>query len=80
VFRGQDVEEISELKRQGLSIRAISRLTGYNRRTIKKYLQTPTSRPVYGPRGEPESKLEPFKSYIQGRLQSGGVERASFNA
>ena len=29
LFRGKDVEEISELKREGLSIRAISQLTGY---------------------------------------------------
>jgi len=27
VFRRKDVEEISELKREGLSVRAISRLT-----------------------------------------------------
>jgi hypothetical protein len=38
VFRGKDVEEISELKQEGLSIRAISQLTGYSRRTIGKYL------------------------------------------
>jgi hypothetical protein len=38
VFRGKDVEEISELKREGLSMRAISRLTGYGRKTISKYL------------------------------------------
>jgi len=44
VFRGKDVEEISELKREGLSIRAISRLTGYSRRTISKYLLAPTGR------------------------------------
>jgi len=31
VLRGRDVQEIEELKRQGLSIRAISRLTGYDR-------------------------------------------------
>jgi len=35
------VQEIEELKRQGLSIRAISRLTGYDRKTIRKYLTQP---------------------------------------
>jgi transposase len=34
VLRGKDVHEIEELKRQGLSIRAISRLTGYDRKTM----------------------------------------------
>jgi hypothetical protein len=29
MLRGKDVQEIEELKRQGLSIRAISPLTGY---------------------------------------------------
>jgi transposase len=65
------VEEISELKRGGLSIRAISRLTGYERKTISKYLLKPTSRPVYGPRPAPVSKLEPFKPYLKERLQAG---------
>jgi transposase len=65
------VEEVVELKRQGLSIRAISRLTGYDRTTISKYLSTPAHRPVYGPRTPVESKLEPFKRYLKERLQAG---------
>jgi len=71
VFRGKDVEEINELKRAGLTIRAISRLTGYDRKTISKYLLAPTSRPVYGPRSAAVSKLDPFKPYLRGRLQAG---------
>lgn len=49
MFRGRDVEEISELKREGLSIVAISELTGYDRKTVRKYLIERTGRPVYGP-------------------------------
>ena len=45
--RGKDVQEIEELKRQGLSIRAISRLTGYDRKTVRKYLIRPEGVPVY---------------------------------
>ncbi len=71
MFRGKDVEEISEVKREGLSIRAISRLTGYDRKTISKYLLKPTNRPVYGPRPLPVSKLEPFKPYLKERLKAG---------
>lgn len=38
MFRGKDVEEISELKREGLSIHAISRLTGFRRGTISVFI------------------------------------------
>jgi transposase len=71
VLRGRDVEEVVELKLQGLSIRAISRLTGYDRTTISKYISVPTGRPVYGPRTPVVSKLEPFKLYLKERLQAG---------
>ena len=49
MLRGKDVQEVEELKRQGLSIRAISRLTGYDRKTIRKYLVQPNGVPAYGP-------------------------------
>jgi transposase len=67
------VDEIKELKREGLSIRAISRLTGYDRKTIGRYLLAPAGRPVYGPRPMPPSKnkLEPFKPYLKERLKAG---------
>ena len=71
MLRGRDVEEVVELKRQGLSIRAISRLTGYDRTTISQYLSTPAGRPVYGPRTLVQSKLEPFKPYLEERLRAG---------
>ena len=71
MLRGKDVEEINELKRQGLGIRAISRLTGYDRRTITRYLLKVTGKPSYGPRPAPVSKLEPFKPYLKERLQAG---------
>ena len=71
MLRGRDVDEIVELKRQGLSIRAISRMTGYDRKTIGRYLAEPSSRPVYGPRAAAESKLEPFKAYLKERLRAG---------
>ena len=71
MLRGRDVDEINELKREGLSIRAISRLTGYDRKTISRYLLAPTGRPVYGPRPAAVGKLEPFKPYLKERLQAG---------
>jgi transposase len=71
MFRGKDVEEINQLKREGLSILAISNLTGYDRKTIRKYLLTPTARPVYESRPVPVSKLAPFEGYLGERLQAG---------
>jgi len=65
------VEEINQLKREGLSILAISNLTGYDRKTIRKCLLTPTTRPVYPPRPAPERKLAPFEAYLEERLQAG---------
>ena len=71
MLRGKDVQEIEELKRQGLSIRAISRLTGYDRKTISKYLIHPEGVPVYGPRAKQPGKLATFEPYLQERMQAG---------
>ena len=58
-------------QRDGLSIVAISQLTGFDRKTIRKYLLKPVVRPVYGPRPAPVSTLDPFKPYLLERLQAG---------
>ncbi len=65
------MEDIKELKREGLSIQAISQITGFDRKTIRKYLLKPSGIPVYRPRPSPVSKLEPFKPYLNERLQAG---------
>lgn len=70
MLRGKDVNDIIELKRQGLTISQISQLTGYSRPTIRKYLDNPTA-PRYGPRPLKGSKVEPFKSYLEERLSAG---------
>jgi len=70
MLRGGDVNEITELRRQGLSITQIGTLTGYDRKTIRKYLKTPKL-PRYGPRRKRGSQLEPFSAYIQERLSAG---------
>lgn len=71
MFRGKDVQEIEELKRQGLSQRTISELTGYDRKTIRRYLGGGSGMPVYGPRPAAASKLDPFKDYLKERMQAG---------
>jgi len=65
------VYEITELKREGLSIKAIGELLGYDRKTVRKYLLSPESVPSYGPRERSRSKLDPFKEYLAGRLKAG---------
>ncbi|MBT7298225.1 MAG: IS21 family transposase [Victivallales bacterium] len=71
MLRGSQVKEIQELRRQGLSLRAISRVLGCSRHTVRKYLSSPTSVPQYGPRPKRPSKLDPFKAYIDTRLEAG---------
>ena len=71
MLRRRDVHDIEELKRQGLSIRAISRLTGYCRKTVRKYLIHPDGVPVYGPRAQQAGKLEPFQPYLEERMRAG---------
>jgi len=71
VLRGENVNALGEMQREGLSIRAISELTGYDRKTVRKYLLQPEGTPVYGPRGRLPSLLDPFKPYLAERLAAG---------
>jgi len=70
LLRGKDVNDIIELKRQGLSLSDISALTGCDPKTIRKYLDNPQT-PRYGPRQLRPSLLDPFKPYLQERLAAG---------
>ncbi len=71
MLRGRDVQEFMEMQREGLSTQAISKLTGYDRKTIRKYLRTPETAPGYGPRSPAPSKLDPHKEYVKDRLKAG---------
>lgn len=64
------MHDLQELKRQGLSITQIAAHTGFNRRTIRKYLAEPAT-PRYGPRAPRPTKLDAFHGYLEGRLQAG---------
>lgn len=65
------MQDIHEMKRQGLSVSAISALTGCDRKTVRKYLAGPALTPAYGPRQPRPSKLDPFERFIQERLRAG---------
>jgi transposase len=46
-----------------LSIQAISELTGYDHKTVRKYLIRPDGIPTYRPREPQPSKLDAFNPY-----------------
>ena len=71
MLRGRDVQELTELQRQGMSIQAISKLTGWDRKTVRKYLLQPNVLPEYGPRRKQASKLDAFKPYLEERMRAG---------
>lgn len=69
MLKGRDVLMIHDLHRQGLSIQAIARHTGRDRKTVRKYLKSGMEPPVYGPRQPRPSILDPYKDYLRGRLE-----------
>ena len=64
------VVTIKVLSKQGQSIKAIARETGLARNTVRKYLQQDESTTHQRQRTIKPSKLDPFKSYIQGRIEA----------
>jgi transposase len=71
VLRGKDVNEIEQMKQSGLSVLRISELTGYDRKTVRKYLLNPEVVPGYSARAPQAGKLVAYKSYLEERLRAG---------
>jgi transposase len=67
---GGVVEDIRQMKQDGLSVTKISDLTGFDRKTVTKYLKGRRV-PRYGPRQKRASKLDPYTPYIEERLKVG---------
>ena len=59
---------LHELHAQGVSISAIARQTGLDRKTVRRHLAAGTQAPVYGPRTPQGSLLNRFTVYLQTRL------------
>lgn len=66
----REIVLIHDLRRQGLSISAIARKVGSDRKTVRKYLQQGLEVPVYGPRALQGSVLDPYRDYLEGRVQN----------
>ena len=63
----EDFLMIRDLYNQGLTISQIAQETGFDRKTIRKYLCT-RAPPSPQPRVPKPSKLDPYKGYIQNRI------------
>jgi len=59
---------ILDLHRQGLSVSAIARRSGLDRKTVRKYVERGLEPPVYGPRSPKATKVTPFQRYLRDRV------------
>ena len=66
----REIVLIHDLKKQGLSVSAIARKVGCDRKTVRKYLDGGLEAPVYGPRQPRSRVIEPFEDYLQERIQA----------
>jgi transposase len=65
------VHDLEEMKQMGLSVTAISEMTGHDHKTVLKYLREPEGLPSYGPRDPQPSKLDLHKPYLEDRMKAG---------
>src|SRR5262249_58851976 len=63
-----EIAMILELHRQGVSVSAIARQVGLDRKTVHKYIERGLEPPMYGPRPPRASKIAPFSRYLRERL------------
>src|SRR3954469_18153928 len=63
-----EIVMILELHRQGVSVSAIARRVGLDRKTVRRYIARGLEPPAYGP-GEPRAtQLQAFEPYLRQRL------------
>lgn len=70
MLNGEEMLDIKDLKRQGLNISQIAKLTGKDRKTVRKYILR-REVPAYIERPKQPSKLDPFKKYVEDRMDQG---------
>ena len=59
---------IHDLKRQGLTVSAIARRVGLDRKTVRRHLEHGMEPPVYGPRAPRPRQLTPYEDYLRERI------------
>src|SRR5690348_15773745 len=65
VVRLEGVVMIRDLHRQGLSVSEIARLSGLDRKTVRRYIERGLEPPAYGPRKPRPRLLDPFTGYLR---------------
>ena len=66
----REIVLIHDLKKQGLSITAIARKVGCDRKTVRKHLERGMEAPVYGPRPSRPRVVGPYEAYLRERVLS----------
>jgi transposase len=61
---------IIDLHRQGVSVSAIARQTGLDRKTVRRYIDRGLEPPAYGPRKPRTTLLDPFTGYLRERVSA----------
>jgi transposase len=59
---------ILDVARQGLTVSAIARRTGHDRKTVRKYIERGLEPPAYKPREPSPSPLAPFEAFLRERV------------
>ncbi len=66
----EGVVMILDLHRQGLSVSAIARQAGVDRKTVRRTIERGLEPPAYGPRQPRATLLAPFSSYLRERVRA----------
>lgn len=64
----REIVLIQDLKQQGLSVSAIARKVGCDRKTVRRYLERGLEAPSYGPRAPRPRVIDPFAAYLRERV------------
>lgn len=68
MIRLGEVVMIIDLHRQGVSVSAIARQTGLDRKTVRRYIERGLEPPAYSPRRPRPALLDPFVDYLRERV------------
>ncbi|MGE0698439.1 MAG: IS21 family transposase [Hyphomicrobiaceae bacterium] len=75
MLTAEEQMELGVLKKHGTSIRGVARSTGHSRNTVRRYVRGGEAASVRKPAPKRAEKLDPFKSYIVGRVAAAAPDR-----
>jgi transposase len=65
-----EVVMILDLHWQGLSVSAIARASGCDRKTVRRVIERGLEPPTYGPRKPRPRLIDPFTGYLRERVKA----------